>query len=299
MKGLGKSISVGMAAALLAAVLVLWYTLRPLPLTVQIYYPDRNALFLVPVTRVIQELTPAALLVELETPPQDPALTAVFPREEPPVFLKTRARTLTVDFQKPPSLDKWPLLIQSFLATFKQLPGYEWVEFTVRGEPGVVSGGEELGKESLRGFWVNDNLEASSPAVRTTEAARKVVAYYRLKGTGLLVPVTLRISSKVEAEEGIAQAWEESSALSWALESPLPSGSRIRSAERMADNVVEVTVELAGSGPDQELARKAVILTYTELPGVRRVRVREHRGLVNWSLLKKRPLFINAEEENR
>src|SRR5438046_61534 len=97
-------------------------SLSPRLQTVQIFFPDRNDLFLVPVTRVVTQRTPQSLLDELAKGPQDREfLRPVFPAGQTSPALTLRGSTIVVNFSQPPLLEKQPTIVKSLLATFQQL----------------------------------------------------------------------------------------------------------------------------------------------------------------------------------
>lgn len=265
------------------------------PRAVQVYYPDKNELFLVPLSRPVHQLTPEVIVQELgKTPDEQSGLAPVFINHDRLPRVSAHGRTIFVDFQKFPDLANSPLLLDALLASFKQLPDFDEVEFLVQGRAHAIVNGEELGNEALSEFSINDNLQASSPAYRGS--GRKAVIYYLLRGTPYLVPVTQEISSTTSVESAVADALNAGTYMPWALESALPSGSRVISAKRSRGATVTLHVDLRGSWREQALARKALRLTYTELPAAARVRIAGSRFWGGEFFPKKRPIWINREK---
>lgn len=265
----------------------------------QIYFPEKNALFLVPVTRYsASPITPQFLLSELEKGPSDrQTLLPVFPKGMS-ATVQPDGRTLDVNFLTQSPVYPWPLMVtDAVLATFKQLSQYDDVEFLLNGKKNAIAGEQqELGKESLREFQINDNLELSDPEYRSIETTKTLV-YYRLKGTPYLVPVTLRIPPG-SFLEGVTEAIEDNPRLPWILQSPLPPGGEILSVARPADNIIEMVVKLAGTREENSLAERALSLTFTGIPGVDYVRIRRGTALFGWRPLQKPPVSVNIEEGN-
>lgn len=241
---------------------------------VQIYFPDKNNLFLVPITRALPSVTPQAVLNELKKGPVDSNhLLASFSPKESPVEVKANGKTLTVNFSVAPSLERWPLIIQSFLATFKQFHEYTDLEFLIQGEEAVILNGEEIGKESLPAFAVNENTSAAAPECPDSGCTR-VVIFRHLNGTGYLVPITQNVSDKISLENAVSQALSTKPKLAWALSSALSPGCEIRAVKRTSANEIELTADLKGTDAEKKLAQKAILLSFAEIPGVTTVRCR-------------------------
>lgn len=278
---------------------LLWRFFCPYPRTVQIYYPDKNELFLIPISRVVKAPTPALIVRELEKPPSDQSgLVPVFVEHETPTSVTTQGRTILVNFDKFPDLEKSPLLVDALLASFKQLSEFDTVEFSVQGKGHLISNGVELEPESLSEFRINDNLQASNPAYR--DVGKKVVIYYVLRGTPYLVPVTQEVATTVPIEAAIAEALNSGTFMPWALQSPLPENSKIVSAESDSKGSILLHVMLNGTRHERKLARKALRLTYTELPSVHRVKIIGNHSIMGALLpARRRPACINREQNLR
>jgi len=262
---------------------------------VQIYFPEKNGLFLVPISRPVKDRSPEALANELAKGPKDSMLLPAFRESEVPVKVTTQGDAIQVDFQKPPSLSKWPALLDCFMATFQQLHHFHQVEFLVQGQRNVVVDGREFGEESLETYHVNERIDASFFR-SNSEEGRIATVYYVLKGTPYLVPITQYVSSKTSLEEAIVEAIEERPPFSNLLQSPLPTGSKVLSISRPADHKIEMTVNLSGSSLEKRNQEKALLLTYLEIPGIQSVRIREKNGFVFGLFPKKRPSLINKED---
>lgn len=263
---------------------------------VQIYYPEKNNLFLVPVTRWVRRVTPETLFNELKKPPKKRELLPALPDTNLVLNLALHGNVLTVQFKKNPPLEKWPLLLKAILATMKQQNQAETVRFSVRGSADVVTNGLELGSQSLHSFWVNDNLSGGDPGREFADEGRAVTTYYLLKGTQILLPVTQHVPLQRPVEQAIAETLKETPPFSWALSSPLPPGFHLVSVSRRSENRIELFFEFAGSQQEKDLARTAILLTYTEIPRVGWVNVREKGIFWKGIWASKRPAIINRED---
>jgi hypothetical protein len=264
---------------------------------VQIYFPDKNDLLLVPVTRFLfSPPTPELLLEELKKGPQDRFhLLPVFPKGIAP-SIEVSKDVVRINLTVKGAMKHWPPLLEpAVLATFQQLPQYHYVQFLVNGNASLVGEGEELGTESLQDFHVNDNWELSDSKFITRES-RLAVVYYRLRGTPYLVPVTIRVSPKRSYEEVVLEALEDNPKLPWILQSPLTAGSEVFSVSHPAPDIIEMTVKFKGTSKEKALAKKALLLTFGSFPGVKYVRIRMGFGFFGWRPLQKKPRSVNIEE---
>jgi len=261
-------------------------------IAVQIYYPEKNALFLVPVTRFVSAKTPEVLLNELKKAPRNPQLLPGFP--DVPVSITTKGKTIILNFIGSPPFEQWPFLERASLATFKQLPDFDTVLFANGNNPDTLSNGREVEPDSLADFSVNDNLEATPMELRTAESP-KAVLYFVLKGTRFLVPVTVHVHSGMPVEQAVAQALQENSPFSWILDSSLPPGSKILSVSHPRPDRIELELQLTGTLRQRSLARKALRLTYTEMPSIRRVKIKEAGRFWRGWFACPRPCRMNRE----
>lgn len=263
---------------------------------VQIYFPDKNNLFLVPISRTVAAPGPQTLLDELKKGPNDSEhLLPAFSAKESPVEITPHGKMLTVNFSEAPSLDRWPLVIQAFMATFKQLSDYDSIEFSVHGEEAMILDGEEIGKEPFSSFRINENLEASAPECPDTGCPR-IIVYRQLNGTDYLVPITQNVTDKIPFEQALSEALKTKPKLSWALSSALSAGSKIISMIRPNAQEVNLILDLQGTDSEKARALKAILLTYSDIPGVRLVRYKEPGSLFPKKFIKEPfGLTINSE----
>lgn len=260
---------------------------------VQIYYTDKNNLFLVPMTRRVKSLAPNLLAGELEKSPNHPQLFPAVPPLNGLMDISGQGTTLVVNFKKEVHLEKWPLALKAMVATFKQLSNFNEIEFLIDGKPNMLFNGIELGRESFSQFWINDNDDPMLHDSKLTEESQKLTVYYLMKGTTLLVPLTQRFPAKAAAEEVLAQAFENSIPFGWAFASPLPQGSHILSVSRPSKETIVLKLDLSGSKEEKAIARKAVRLSYAEIPSVLHVKIHEKGNFFQALCASGKPSVIN------
>jgi hypothetical protein len=267
----------------------------------QLYFPEKSAQLLVPITVSVTRLTPSILISDLEKGDPNPKnLLPLFPDKGTFPQVSTGGKTIFINFKTPPPAEEAPLLIPGILATFQQLPKYKAVLFSVNGNPETLGeGGVELGRFSLRKFWINDNLDLT-PFPYMTGEYQKGIVYLELKRSHYLVPVTLRFPGNITIEKAVAAAISESpDSMSWLLKTPLPSGFKILSVSRSHDGIVNIVIHPSGSSRGNTLANRALALSFCGISGVKDVRIRVGTGIFSWRPLQSKPNFVNIVSKNK
>ncbi|MCL4512410.1 MAG: GerMN domain-containing protein [Candidatus Eremiobacteraeota bacterium] len=261
----------------------------------RLYFPDKTNQLLIPITEQVAKLTPQILMSQLEKgEPNQTHLLPLFPDRMSFPQVSANGSAIYVDFKTSPPAEKAPLLIPGILATFQQLPQYKTVLFSVNGNTETLGeGGVELGKFSLRHFWINDNLELTPFPLMNGEY-QKTIIYLELRKSHYLVPVTIRLPGNIPIEKAAAAALTVSPhQMGWLLKSPLPPGFKILSISNPADKTITMVVHAAGTAREERAARRALALTFCGIPGVKYVRIQPEAGIFGWRPLQKMPKFVN------
>lgn len=264
---------------------------------VQIYYPETNALFLVPVTRFVNHVTPEALLTEIRKPPKSSSLLPSLPNADLVERVWMEGNTVIVNFRANPPVKSWPLLSKALLATFSGLSNAQTVEFRVGGNPNPVVDGLELNHEKLSTFRVNGCEGEVATGCESFGKSQTATLYFLLKGTDLLVPISLPVSARISEEAGIAERVSGSPPFPWVLSSPLPPGSRVLAVSRPSPDRIKLVLDLTGSRREIKLARKALRLTFAGIPSIRFVTLKEKGKFWTGLCPFHRPQVINREEK--